>query len=122
VGIGLLGPHLALMNDTLIKFTPDLALLFAIGVLTSGILTASERVRSRPWAWYALAASSPVVALIIVKGTTSTNLNLFWVDLAWGPTIACPVAAVATSRPGPSCASWTPVRCAASDRSPTACT
>jgi hypothetical protein len=36
VGIGLLGPHLALMNDTLIKFTPDLALLFAIGVLTSG--------------------------------------------------------------------------------------
>jgi hypothetical protein len=57
----LLGPHLALMNDTLIKFTPDLALLFAIGVLTSGILTASERVRSRPWAWYALAASSPVV-------------------------------------------------------------
>lgn len=58
LSIGVLGPHLALMNDALIKFTPDLALLFAIGVLTSGILTASERIRSRPWAWYAVAASA----------------------------------------------------------------
>ena len=50
VSIGLLGPHLALLNDARIKFTPDLAQLFAIGVLASGILTASERLRSRPWA------------------------------------------------------------------------
>ena len=101
VGVGLLGPHLALMNDALIKFTPDLALLFAIGVLASGIVTANERIRSRPWAWYALVASSPVVALITVKGTVWTNDNLFWVDLAWGPAIACLLAAVATSRPRP---------------------
>ena len=101
VAIGLLGPHLALMNDALIKFTPDLALLFAIGVLASGIVTADERIRSRPWARYALAASSPVVALIIVNGTVWTNDHLFWVDLAWGPAIACLLAAVATSRPQP---------------------
>lgn len=73
------------MNDALMTFTPDLAVLFAVGVLSSGILTASERTRSRPWAWCALAASAPVIALITANGTTWTNINLFWVDLAWGP-------------------------------------
>ena len=36
VTVGLLGPHVALMNDALIRFTPDLAVLFAIGVLAAG--------------------------------------------------------------------------------------
>ena len=101
VTVGLLGPHVALMNDALIRFTPDLAVLFAIGVLASGIVTASERNRSRPWAWYSLAAALPVVALIVAQGSAWTNDNLFWVDLAWGPAIACFLVAVATSRPRP---------------------
>jgi peptidoglycan/LPS O-acetylase OafA/YrhL len=97
--VGVLGPHVRLMNDTLIKFTPDLAVLFAIGVLAAGIVSASERNRSRSWASWALVASVPVVVLITVEGTVWTNTHLFWVDLAWGPAIGCFLAAVATSRP-----------------------
>jgi len=101
VTIGLLGPHVALMNSALVKFTPDLAVLFAVGLLAAGIVTAGERTRSRPWAWYALAASVPVIALMVVMGATWSNLNLFWLDLAWAPAIGCLLAAIATSRPKP---------------------
>src|SRR5579859_6019280 len=101
VTIGLLGPHVPLMNTALIKFTPDLAVLFAVGLLAAGIVTADERTRSRPWAGYALAATVPVIALMVVKGSVWSNLNLFWLDLAWAPAIGCFLAAIATSRPRP---------------------
>jgi peptidoglycan/LPS O-acetylase OafA/YrhL len=96
---GLLGPHVPLLHDGLIAFTPDLAVLFAIGVLAAGIVSASSRTRSLPWARFALGAAIPVVALIAVAGSTWTDEHLFWVDLAWGPAIGCLLAAVATSRP-----------------------
>ncbi|HKR72014.1 MAG TPA: acyltransferase, partial [Streptosporangiaceae bacterium] len=101
VTIGLLGPHVPVMNTVLIKFIPDLAVLFAVGVLAAGIVTASERTRSRPWAGYALAATVPVIALIIIKGAAWSDLNLFWLDLALAPAIGCFLAAIATSRPRP---------------------
>jgi peptidoglycan/LPS O-acetylase OafA/YrhL len=101
VTVGLLGPHVPLMNSALVKFTPDLAVLFAVGLLAAGIVTASERTRSRPWAGYALAATVPVIALMVVKGATWSNLNLFWLDLAWAPAIGCLLAAITTSRPRP---------------------
>ncbi len=97
--IGLLGPHVPLMNSALVKFTPDLAVLFAVGLLAAGIVTAGERTRSRPWAGYALAATVPAIALMVVKGPTWSSLNLFWLDLAWVPALGCFLAAVATSRP-----------------------
>jgi peptidoglycan/LPS O-acetylase OafA/YrhL len=99
--IGVLGPHVALMNTALVKFTPDLAVLFAVGLLAAGIVTADERTRSRPWAGYALAATVPAIALMVVKGSTWSNLNLFWLDLAWAPAVGCFLAAIATSRPRP---------------------
>jgi peptidoglycan/LPS O-acetylase OafA/YrhL len=99
VAIGVLGPRVGLVNDALLKFTPDLAVLFAVGVLAAGIVNARERIRSQPWGWYALAACVPVIALICVKGTAWSNLNLFWLDLAWAPAIGCLLAAIATSRP-----------------------
>src|SRR5215468_11258186 len=101
VTIGLLGPHVPLMNTALVKFTPDLAVLFAVGLMAAGIVTAGEHTRSRPWAGYALAATVPVIALMVVKGYTWSNLNLFWLDLAWAPAIGCFLAAIATSRPRP---------------------
>jgi peptidoglycan/LPS O-acetylase OafA/YrhL len=101
VTIGVLGPRVPLMNTALVKFTPDLAVLFAVGLLAAGIVTAGERTRSRPWAGYALAATGPAIALMVVKGSTWSSLNLFWLDLAWAPAVGCFLAAVATSRPRP---------------------
>jgi peptidoglycan/LPS O-acetylase OafA/YrhL len=99
VTIGVLGPHVALMNTALVKFTPDLAVLFAVGLLAAGIVTADERTRSRPWAGYALAAAVPAIVLMVVKGSVWSYFSLFWLDLAWAPAIGCFLAAVATSRP-----------------------
>jgi peptidoglycan/LPS O-acetylase OafA/YrhL len=89
------------LDDGLLRFTPDLAVLFAIGVLAAGIVPASDRVRSLPWPALALGAAVPVGALIAVRGSTWTDSHLFWVDLAWGPAIGCALAAIATSRPLP---------------------
>jgi peptidoglycan/LPS O-acetylase OafA/YrhL len=97
--IGVLGPHVALMNTALVKFTPDLAVLFAVGLLAAGIVTAGEHTRSRPWAWYALAVAVPAIVLMVVKGSVWSYFSLFWLDLAWAPAIGCFLAAVATSRP-----------------------
>ena len=99
VTMGLLGPHVAWMNDALLKFTPDLAVLFAVGVLAAGIVTAGERIRALPWAWFALAAVAPVIVVIGINGTAWSTANLFWVDLASAPAIGCLLIAVATSRP-----------------------
>ena len=99
VTIGALGPHVALMNTALVKFTPDLAVLFAVGLLAAGIVTADERTRSRPWAGFALAAAVAAIVLMVVKGAVWSYFNLFWLDLAWAPAIGCFLTAVATSRP-----------------------
>jgi peptidoglycan/LPS O-acetylase OafA/YrhL len=99
VTIGVLGPHVALMSTALVKFTPDLAVLFAVGLLAAGIVTASERVRSWPWACCALAAAAPAIVLMVVSGALWSSRNLFWLDLAWAPAIGCFLTAVAASRP-----------------------
>ena len=99
VTVGVLGPHVALLDTALVKFTPDLAVLFAVGLLASGIVAAGERTRARPWASYALAAAVPAIVLMVVRGSVWSNLNLFWLDLAWAPAIGCFLTAVATSRP-----------------------
>jgi peptidoglycan/LPS O-acetylase OafA/YrhL len=101
VTVGVLGPHVALMHTLLTRFIPDLAALFAIGILAARIVSASERGRSWPWHWFAFAAVVPVLALIIWKGSLWTNSNLFWVDLAFGPAIGCLLVTVATNRPKP---------------------
>jgi peptidoglycan/LPS O-acetylase OafA/YrhL len=99
VTVGVLGPRSTVVHDALIRFTPDLAVLFAVGVLAAGIVTAGDRSRSRPWAAFAAAAAAPVIVLILAEGPTWTIDNLFWVDLAWAPAIGCFLAAVGTSRP-----------------------
>jgi peptidoglycan/LPS O-acetylase OafA/YrhL len=81
------------------QYTPDLAVLFAIGVAAASILTATERRRGWPWHWLALALAAPVFALIAWKGSVWTIDNFFWVDMALGPAIGCLLCAVATYRP-----------------------
>ncbi|HEY2638093.1 MAG TPA: hypothetical protein VGI54_11925, partial [Solirubrobacteraceae bacterium] len=97
--VGIVGPHVAGIDTFVIQSAPDLAALFALGVLAGGIVIASERRRSLPWAWIALAAAVPVLATIAWQGSVWTLDRLFWVDLALGPAIACLLAALVTGHP-----------------------
>jgi peptidoglycan/LPS O-acetylase OafA/YrhL len=101
VAVGLAAPHEPLANAAAVRLELDFAALFAIGMMAAGILTASRRLRSLPWHWFALAAATPVLATIVVMGSVWTMANLYWVDLAFGPAIGCLLAAVATDRPVP---------------------
>jgi peptidoglycan/LPS O-acetylase OafA/YrhL len=96
--LGIVGPHVSRLDTFVIHTPPDLAALFAVGILTAGIVQAGNTSRSWPWHWLALAAVVPVVAAIWWRGTAWTNDNLLWVDLALGPAVMCLLAALATGR------------------------
>jgi peptidoglycan/LPS O-acetylase OafA/YrhL len=97
--VGVFGPHIPRLDTFVIQSPPDLAALFAVGILSAGIVGASTARRSWPWAWLALAAAVPVLATIWWQGSVWTLNHLFWVDLALGPAIACLLAGLATGRP-----------------------
>jgi peptidoglycan/LPS O-acetylase OafA/YrhL len=100
--LGILGAaHDRTATGLVNQYTPDLAVLFAIGVVAAGILTTTDVRRARPWHRYAAGLAVPVFALVAWKGASWTSGNLFWVDLASGPAIGCLLAAVATGRPRP---------------------
>jgi peptidoglycan/LPS O-acetylase OafA/YrhL len=99
--VGIVGPHVARLDTFVIQSPPDLAALFAVGILTAGIVDASRARRSWPWPWLALAAVAPVLATIWWQGSVWTLDHLFWVDLALGPAIACLLAGLVTGRPAP---------------------
>jgi peptidoglycan/LPS O-acetylase OafA/YrhL len=98
--IGLRDPNISTV-DRLTWLTPQLAPLFAMGLLAAGVLAAGERVRRLPWHWLAALAAVPPLLLIVLTGTVWTVHHYFWVDLAVGPAIALLLAAVATHRPAP---------------------
>ena len=47
--VGIVGPHVSKLDTFVIQSAPDLAALFAIGILAAGIVGASEVRRSWPW-------------------------------------------------------------------------
>lgn len=98
---GVVGPHVSKLDTFIIQSAPDLAALFAIGVLAAGIVTASRARRAWPWHWLALVAVAPVFAALWWRGSVWSLNHLYWVDLALGPAIACLLAALATGRPAP---------------------
>ena len=51
-------------------------MLFAAGLLAAGTVAAGEHPLVPCWAGYALAATVPVIALIVVKCAVWSNLNL----------------------------------------------
>ena len=91
---GLLAPHAYLV----VQSPPDMAALFAVGVLAAGVVGAAGTHRTWPWAWLALAAAAPVLATILWRGSVWTLDHLLWVDLALGPAIACLLVALAFGR------------------------
>lgn len=99
VAVALIGPHVARLDWFVIHSPPELAALFAVGIVTAGIVGAGEPDKSWPWPWLALAAAAPVLATISWQGSAWTIAHLFWVDLALGPAIACLLASLATGRP-----------------------
>ncbi len=101
--VGLLVPRVSATSpvDKLTGLTPQLVPLFAIGMLGAGIIAASDRVRRLPWQWLAALAATPVLVLMLGKGTVWTVHHYFWLDLAIAPAMALLLAAVATGRPGP---------------------
>jgi peptidoglycan/LPS O-acetylase OafA/YrhL len=97
--IGIVGPHVAGLDTFVIQSPPDLAALFALGIVSAGIVSAGAARRSWPWPWLALAAGAPVLATIAWQGSVWTLDRLFWVDLALAPAIACLLVGLATGRP-----------------------
>jgi peptidoglycan/LPS O-acetylase OafA/YrhL len=98
--IGFVGPHISGLDTVVTQSPPDLAALFALGVLTAGIVSASAARTSWPWPWLALGAAAPLLATISLLGSVWTLNHLLWIDLALGPAIACLLAGLATGRPG----------------------
>jgi peptidoglycan/LPS O-acetylase OafA/YrhL len=99
--VGILGPHVFGLDVFVIQSPPDLAALFAVGVVTAGIVGAGAARRSWPWPALALAAAAPVLAMIAWRGSVWTLDHLFWVDLALSPAVACLLAGLAGGRPAP---------------------
>jgi peptidoglycan/LPS O-acetylase OafA/YrhL len=97
--VGIVGPHVSRLDTFVTQSPPDLAALFAVGILAAGIVQAGNTRRSWPWHWLALAAAAPVIATIWWQGSVWTLDNLFWVDLTLGPAVACLLAALATGHP-----------------------
>jgi peptidoglycan/LPS O-acetylase OafA/YrhL len=97
--VGVAGPHIPRVDTFVIQSAPDLAALFALGVLAAGIVGAREARRSWPWPWLALGALAPVLVLVWWQGSVWTQGHLYWVDLALGPAIACLLAGLAIGRP-----------------------
>jgi peptidoglycan/LPS O-acetylase OafA/YrhL len=92
VAVGLFGRHAFVV----IESAPDLAALFALGLVSAGLVGSR-----RPWPWLALAAVAPVVAVLWWGGSVWTLGHLMWVDLALGPAVACLLIGLATGQPAP---------------------
>ncbi len=99
--VGVIGPHVSHLDVIVIQSPPDLAALFAVGILSAGIVVSSGSRASWPWAWLSLAAAVPVLATIGWQGSVWTLDHLFWVDLALGPAVGCLLAGLAIGRPAP---------------------
>ena len=97
--IGVAAPHVPRLEVFVAQSAPDMAALFATGVVAAGIVSASEGRRSWPWPALALAGLMPVLATIAWLGSTWTLDHLLWVDLMLGPAVACLLTALATGRP-----------------------
>src|SRR6201996_942955 len=79
--VGIVGPHVARLDTFVVESAPDLAALFALGIVSAGIVGAGAARRSWPWHWLALAAAAPVFAAIAWEGSGWALGRLYWIDL-----------------------------------------
>jgi peptidoglycan/LPS O-acetylase OafA/YrhL len=95
--IGILSPTMPAV-DKLMRLTPQFAVLFGLGVVAAGVLSADWTSRV-PWQWLALVTAVPVFALIEMSGSVWTIDHFFWVDMLVGIPFALLLAAMATEHP-----------------------
>jgi peptidoglycan/LPS O-acetylase OafA/YrhL len=95
--------HLSWLHTLVIQSPPDLAALFAMGILAAGFVVSSNDREATHWHWLALAAAVPVLLAISLQGSRWTLVprHLVWVDLALGPAVACLLLGVAAGHPRP---------------------
>ncbi len=83
------------------RLTPQMAVLFAVGVVATGAVAGRTRLRRLPWPWLALVAAVPVLLLIALQGPEWTVEHYFWVDLAIGPAVGLLLIAISHGQPAP---------------------
>jgi peptidoglycan/LPS O-acetylase OafA/YrhL len=98
VAIGLLAPSVPAV-DLLMRFTPQFAVLFAIGAVVASV--AGGHWLRVPWGRLSALAVIPVMVMVVMRGSVWTAENFYWVDLALGPAVGCLLAAIAAGRPAP---------------------
>jgi peptidoglycan/LPS O-acetylase OafA/YrhL len=96
--IGILAPGMPLV-EKFMRFTPQFAVLFGLGVVAAGITASSPFTRRLPWHWFAALAAVPVFALIDFRGSIWTVAHFFWVDMLVGIPVALLLTAIATGHP-----------------------
>ena len=99
--LGIAGPHISHLDFIVIQSPPDLAALFAVGMLSAGVASVGGSRSTWPWAWLTVLTAAPVLATIWWQGSVWTLDNLLWVDLALGPAVGCLLAGLAAGQPAP---------------------
>ena len=95
--IGLFAPLVPAVQ-MFMRFTPQFAVAFALGMIAAGVLP-NERLARYRWSWLAAGALVPGIGLIAVMGPEWTVAHYFWVDLALTPGIAAMIVAIAVGQP-----------------------
>jgi peptidoglycan/LPS O-acetylase OafA/YrhL len=82
--VDLLSSHSSAVH-ALLRFTPQLAALFALGAAAAGVVRVTgKRASALVWLpWLALATTVPVIGLIVARGPVWSLDHLFWLDLAF---------------------------------------
>src|SRR4029077_15565036 len=78
--VGIFGPHIPRLETFVIQSPPDLAALFAVGVLAAGVVAGGSARAAWPWPRLALAAAIPVLVMVWWQGSVWTLDHLYWVD------------------------------------------
>ena len=94
--IGVFAPTVPVV-DLFTRFTPQLAVGFAAGVVAAG-MAHDERWRRLPLLWLAAVAAVPPLALIVAMGPVWTFEHYLWVDLAALPAMTLLLAAIGAGR------------------------
>ncbi|OJY44396.1 MAG: hypothetical protein BGP03_16505 [Pseudonocardia sp. 73-21] len=98
IAVELLSGRLA-VAALLERFVPQMAVLFAAGVVAATVLGSNrDRAARIPWGVLSAVGVLPPLALILLRGQVWSVENFFWVDLAICPAIVFLLAGLSVGR------------------------